>query len=383
LPRYNEVTGTAKPEEPDFLGSRHWGDGLAGPIVATRPQGYHAATPEDPYRDLAVNNDGNLLVVSSGGGGGGIVEQGAGAGAAAPWAFRLSDGAAFYVGAKEHVAANDPHAVRLTDGSAFYKPTTPVDTQPVSGPLTDAQLRAASVPISGTVTANAGTGPFPVSDNGGSLTVDGSVAVSNFPAVQPVSDNGATLSVDDGAGSLTVDGTVAATQSGIWTVQPGNTPNTTPWLVKRSLENARQQVLLSWDEMAGTAAVESALTNATFRTENAVALGAASLYTVPAGKTLRITEVHCYVKATSTVNNLARFRIRQAAAVANTSPVIFNAIQAIDAPGTVAANLMSHRSYPLGDGIDVATGQQVAFTWLTAANTCTVGMTIIGFLYTA
>lgn len=30
--------------------------------------------------------------------------------------------------------------------------------------------------------------------------------------------------------SVTVTGTVAATQSGIWTVQPGNTPNTTPWL---------------------------------------------------------------------------------------------------------------------------------------------------------
>jgi hypothetical protein len=41
--------------------------------------------------------------------------------------------------------------------------------------------------VSGTVTANAGTGPFPVSDNGGSLTVDGSVSVSNFPATQPVS----------------------------------------------------------------------------------------------------------------------------------------------------------------------------------------------------
>lgn len=38
----------------------------------------------------------------------------------------------------------------------------------------------------------------PVSDNGGSLTVDGSLSVSNLPAVQPVSDN---------AGSLTVDGT--------------------------------------------------------------------------------------------------------------------------------------------------------------------------------
>lgn len=54
-------------------------------------------------------------------------------------------------------------------------------------PLTNAQLRATPVPVSGTVTANAGTGPWPVTDNGGSLTVDGSVAVSNFPATQPVS----------------------------------------------------------------------------------------------------------------------------------------------------------------------------------------------------
>lgn len=32
------------------------------------------------------------------------------------------------------------------------------------------------------------------------------------------------------SGSVTVSGTVAATQSGTWTVQPGNTQNTTPWL---------------------------------------------------------------------------------------------------------------------------------------------------------
>lgn len=49
--------------------------------------------------------------------------------------------------------------------------------------------------------------PVPVSDAGGSLTVDGTVAVS---------------------------GTVAATQSGTWTVQPGNTANTTAWKVDAS-----------------------------------------------------------------------------------------------------------------------------------------------------
>lgn len=43
--------------------------------------------------------------------------------------------------------------------------------------------------VTGTVTANAGTGPFPVSDNGGSLTVDGTVAVSGSVAVTgPLTD---------------------------------------------------------------------------------------------------------------------------------------------------------------------------------------------------
>jgi hypothetical protein len=41
----------------------------------------------------------------------------------------------------------------------------------------------ATQPVSGTVTANAGTGPFPVSDNGGSLTVDGTF----WQGTQPVS----------------------------------------------------------------------------------------------------------------------------------------------------------------------------------------------------
>ena len=51
----------------------------------------------------------------------------------------------------------------------------------VTGPLTDAELRAAAVPVSlASVPSHA------VTDGGGSLTVDGTVAVSNFPASQAV-----------------------------------------------------------------------------------------------------------------------------------------------------------------------------------------------------
>ncbi len=60
----------------------------------------------------------------------------------------------------------------------------------MSQPLTDTQIRAAALPVSGTVTANAGAGPYPVSDNAGSLTVDngGTFAVQDS---QKVADNAA------------------------------------------------------------------------------------------------------------------------------------------------------------------------------------------------
>lgn len=68
----------------------------------------------------------------------------------------------------------------LTDGSARIGGTVTI-----TGALTDTQLRASPVPISGTVTANAGTGPWPVTDNGGSLTVDnaGTFAVQDSEKV--------------------------------------------------------------------------------------------------------------------------------------------------------------------------------------------------------
>lgn len=149
----------------------------------------------------------------------------------------------------------------------------------------------------------------------------------------------------------------------------------------------RQQVMLAWEEMAGTAGAESALTNFTLGTDSSAggaptALAAATSYTVPSGKTLRITAVLIYTKATSTVNNLSRFRIRSAASVANTSPPIWDmVINGVQAPGTVTAGSGNSERIAIPDGIDIPAGQQVTFTWFTAANTCTVGMTIIGYLY--
>lgn len=95
------------------------------------------------------------------------------------------------------------------------------------------------VTISGTVAVTqSGTwDEVGINDSGNSITVDnaalsvvGGGAEATALRVTIASDSTGVLSVDDNGSSLTVDGTVAATQSGTWTVQPGNTQNTTPWL---------------------------------------------------------------------------------------------------------------------------------------------------------
>lgn len=63
---------------------------------------------------------------------------------------------------------------------------------------------------------DSGAGAIPIQDGGNSITVDGTVAATQ-----------------SGAWNVTNAGTFAvqAAQSGTWTVQPGNTANTTAWLV--------------------------------------------------------------------------------------------------------------------------------------------------------
>jgi hypothetical protein len=100
------------------------------------------------------------------------------------------------------IATNDSVPVTGT----FFQVTQPVSiaaSVAVTGPLTDTQLRATPVPVSGTITANAGTGNFTVVQASAAnlnATITGTVSVSNFPATQPVS------------------GTVSAIQSGTWNV---------------------------------------------------------------------------------------------------------------------------------------------------------------------
>lgn len=124
---------------------------------------------------------------------------------------------------------------------------------------------AVTQPVNGTITANAGTGNFTVVQATAAnlnATVTGTVtttppanastnltqvagtalgatgvaaygtapAAVNVPGVNAFITNTPAVTLT----STTITGTVAVTESGTWTVQPGNTANTTPWLVTQS-----------------------------------------------------------------------------------------------------------------------------------------------------
>ncbi len=102
----------------------------------------------------------------------------------------------------------------------------------VTGSLTDAQLRATPVPISGTVTANAGTDlntsllalDSTVAKDASLTTINTSIntllkPANTLAAVTTVGTITNVVHIDDNSGSLTVDGTVTANQG------------TSPWAV--------------------------------------------------------------------------------------------------------------------------------------------------------
>lgn len=103
-----------------------------------------------------------------------------------------------------------------------------------------------TVPVSGTVTANAGSGTMAVSG-------------TFWQATQPVSG---TVTANAGSGTLAVSnaGTFAvqAAQSGTWTVQPGNTANTTAWKVDGSAVTQPISGTVTANAGSGTLAVSVA-----------------------------------------------------------------------------------------------------------------------------
>jgi hypothetical protein len=144
------------------------------------------------------------------------------------------------------------------DGSAVTQPISAASLPLPTGASTEATLSTLNgkVPSGLTVTSTR----LLVDGSGVTQPVSGTVSVSGSVAVTgPLTD--AQLR----ATAVPVSGTVAATQSGTWTVQPGNTANTTAWKVDGSA--VTQPVSAASLPLPSGAATSANQTNATQKTQ--------------------------------------------------------------------------------------------------------------------
>jgi hypothetical protein len=258
-----------------------------------------------------------------------------------------------------------------------------------------------------------------------SLNTSGGLRVDGSNVTQPVSgtvattqsggpwtDNvtqfgGTNVSTGTGAGGAGIprvtvsnDSNVLTTQSGTWTVQPGNTPNTTPWLATVSQGGNSAAVVakgtqgtnaLAVQEMKDAGRVsfvaaalaatgvttEALMTLTPVRTVTAGATGAS--LTVTAGKTLRIIAISVTVRNTSTTQCSVVCRVRMnSTTVTATSQLMFTC-------GTAALTAVSgstnNETFVIPDGFEISGTTQFGITQLASATACTVDVTIIGFEY--
>jgi hypothetical protein len=182
--------------------------------------------------------------------------------------------------------------IAVTNTGTFAVQATVTGTVAVSNfPATVAVTQSTSPwVVSGTVTANAGTGTF---------TVGGTVAVSNFPATQPVSG---TVTVLQGTSPWVVSGTVTTTPSGLQNV------NVTEW--------------------------------------NTVALGSPSAYGTPPGA-VNVIGVNAFITNTPAVTLASTTITGTVAVTQSTSPWVVS-LASTTVTNTVAENLIQVAGVSLG-----------------------------------
>lgn len=182
----------------------------------------------------------------------GTVNQGTGAGAAGPWAIELSDGAAFYTAAKTGQFPSALVGGRLDVNLGAWLGST----APTVGQKTSANSIPVVIASDQVVTFDVGTADKSTFTYGTSIEqpVGGvfqdtspSLTAGQTGAVRLTANRAFHINLRDASGneklgsstsanSIPVviasdQGAVSVSQSGTWTVQPGNTANVTPWLV--------------------------------------------------------------------------------------------------------------------------------------------------------
>jgi len=235
----------------------------------------------------------------------------------------------------------------------------------------------------GQVTANAGTGPFPVSDNAGSLTVDAPVGTPLFARLS------------DGAAALVGQKTMANSLPIV--IASDQTALTPPTLTKgtqgttgHSVQNLKDagRVTIAWTVFGftTTATAEGLLTVTESRDGAATTTFTSKVIT--SGKRLRIQSVMWQIGGAGTTPAISRatlrIRVNGSGAATTSSPLQF--LTQAQAPATARSVGTSVVEFPdgfefLGDGT-----RQIGFTvespdWVTTTNTPYVNLAITAFEY--
>lgn len=204
------------------------------------------------------------------------------------------------------------------------------------------------------------------------FTISGSVAVNNFPATQSVSVTNfpATQPV---SGTVNV-GNLPAVQSVNVTNFPASfAVNNFPAIqaTREVMNTGRQQVCLSWENIAGTTA--ESLATFTNGSRGGSTIPAANSYTVSAGKTLRIQSVVFTFGQNG--SSAANYRARLRQGNTTTAPVIL----AAGAGGP--SNTCNVVHCAVSDGLEVPAGQQIALSHIDTATGGIFSCCLVGFEY--
>ena len=160
----------------------------------------------------------------------------------------------------------------MADSSVTYQSATAAT--PPSGTPVSTRTNASSEQMQVVVQGIDGSDSVVPSSAANGLTVDVTRVAGNVTVVQPTAAN---LKVDGSAVTQPVSGTVSAAQSGTWTVQPGNTANTTAWMVDGSAVTQPVSGTVTAAMPAVAAAtvtqVASSATNVTLQASNAARKG--------------------------------------------------------------------------------------------------------------
>lgn len=270
-------------------------------------------------------------------------------------------------------------------------PATPAGTNVIGHVINDASSAVIGHVIadSGSTTAVTSLPAIPAGTNviGHVIADTGSTtAVTALPAIPAgtnvighvIVDTAPSTAVTN-AGTFAVQAALnAETTKVIGTVNPPaitkGTQGATGFTVQDLKDSGRKYIVITLDTIAGI--TTEALATMSINAGGTVT--SATQYTVTAGKTLRLQFFGTSVKNTSTVATDSRVRVRTAATVAATSPIIV--ANECGTPAAVA-NVGATDESPFPDGLEIAAGQQIGISHIESATTSTVSANLIGYEY--